>query len=147
MSIVTRGLTRPDALMPSSGLGIGSSVIVVIPLEQKQAVEQAFQSIGISSDKLNLSVVSLQQDVAIIEYVLEPSVSSPSQIVAVIDRLMSMDVKGVDMVVELAQVNQVTDLVEIVQSVGLRTSDVSVRVAEAEHGETIVREAIDRLGN
>jgi len=147
MSIVTRGISRPDALMPSFGLGIGSSLIVVVPLTQVQTVEQAIQEAGISSDKLELTVVNLEQQVAILEYVLEPSVNSASQIVAVIDRLLSMDVKEIDMIVDVVEVNQATDLAEVVQSVGLRTNEVLVRVAEVEHDETIVREAIDKLGS
>ena len=143
MSIVTRGLSAPDTLMPSFGLGIGVSAIIVIPVEQVQSVRETLLSLGIDEVRVSTVVVD-NQVVAVLEFNVTPAVGGLAQITSVIDRSLTVGVEEIEMSIQLSEVIQTVELIEVIQSVAAAEPDVLVQVLEV--GEDVsVDEAIDKV--
>lgn len=133
MSIVTRGLSRPIALMNSYGLGAGTSVVIVIDLEQTTLALQMLQDASIADRDIYIEAVDAQSvQLAVIvakdpegrldEFVFESIVASPLQRVTVTDRPISIEVRTVAL-----QMGMMIHL----QEVGIEEIDINVEVVDA----------------
>ena len=143
MSLVTRGLSRPIALLPTLGLGVGTSVIIVIDLEQATLALEMLQDAGIADTEIQIETVEAQSiQLAIIvaqdpegmldEYLLEHTVSTPLQRVTVTDRPINIEVKTVTVEMGMVIANNPTGFLEIyLQEAGIDEIKIEVDVVDS----------------
>ena len=74
MSIVTRGLSSPNALLASSGLGASVRVGIIVPIEQEQLVREILLTSGIQEIDLSVSPLEIDQQISALEFVLDGTV-------------------------------------------------------------------------
>ena len=88
MSLVTRGLSSPDALLPTFGLGIGASVVIVVPVEQLASLKEILIASGLSEIELDISLEDRGQQVALVEFVIVGEAADVETQVAVIENVL-----------------------------------------------------------
>ncbi len=159
MSIVTRGLTQPVALLNSFGLGRGVSVLVIIGVDQVTETITILQAAGIAEPDFQIVVVDAQDvelaivvaedpDGALDEYLLEHSVDLLLQRVEAVDRLIEIDVRTILMSATAGSLLQAAGVTEI--EIQTSVADVMMMAVSVEGAieETLLdlEESIDKAG-
>lgn len=144
MSIVTRGLSRPEALLPSMGLGLGTTVIVICPVEQSTSAVEALVLSGVDESSIRIEALSLSESTVAVSYEMESTVLSPIQRTSLIDRLINIQVVHPELDVTVSEISQISELVEILQTATIVAPEMTIRIIEYT-GEVDVREALDKV--
>lgn len=144
MSIVTKGLSRPIALLPTGGLGIGEAIVVVIPVEQLTQAVEVFEQAGIAERDLNITVLDPAETVAVIEYQLDGTAITPVQRSEVVDRFISIEASQPELTVSVLEITQTAELVELLQTAMVIAPDMDIQVIEVTE-DVDVHEAIDKV--
>lgn len=76
MSIVTRGLSSPQALIVTHGLG-AATVVIIIPVEQLVEVQEILQSISIEEYEIDNFVTDIGLVAITVEYALASEAITP----------------------------------------------------------------------
>lgn len=91
MSLVTRGLSAPNALLATFGLGQSVVVSVIVPIEQVQEARETLVSAGILELDLTTSVVeNLNQTVGVIEFIVTGSINETEIQIEIVETALTI---------------------------------------------------------
>jgi hypothetical protein len=144
MSIVTRGLSQPVALLPSGGLGLGDLLAIVLPLEQVTDAVEILTDAGIAEPDLNIVALDPAKEIVVIEYKFDKDAITPVQRSEVVNRFISIEVVQPELTVTVAEVSQTIQLIEILQRAVTIAPNMEIIVVEAT-ADVDVDEAIDKV--
>ena len=144
MSIVTRGLSQPEALMPSFGLGLGVSILIVVPLEQYTEAVEVFEEAGIAEHELTVTALDPAESIVVIEYQFDKTVITPIQRSEVVDRFISIEASQPELTVSVAEITQTAELVELLQTAMVIAPEMVIQVIEVTE-DVDVNEAINKV--
>ncbi len=144
MSIVTGGLGKPDALLPSWGLGIGSSFLIVIPLSQATAAVEILKASGAAEENISVTVTDIPESTVLVEYQFDRNSDKVIQRSEVLDRFMTLGVAQPELNIVLVEISQVSELVTVLQAAYSIDIETTITVIEMPE-DTDAQEAIDKV--
>jgi hypothetical protein len=148
MSYVTRGLGRKSSGQQGSyaawGMGRNSRFIVICPVEQVTTVLSSLQSAGATESELTVSIISIELNIAVIEYEHDPSIDEYTQRVDTLGRFIDIGLQETEMEVEIVEIAQQSDLIEVLQSVEFSEQDLTIVVSEISEDISIY-DTIDKV--
>ncbi len=104
MSLVTRGLSAPNALLATFGLGQSILVTVIVPIEQIQEARETLISAGIFELDITTTVVeNVNQTVGVIEFVVTGSINETEIQIEVIETALTVAAVEFELSVEVCE--------------------------------------------